>query len=106
MIRIGSGAAIDGVARDLDVARKAPVDRIEPQQMGIGFGRREIVDRDDFDVLAPGFDDGAQHIAADAAEAVNGNPDCHFRLLNISASAAAGAGLTECIWWRRRRVAQ
>ena len=54
---------------------KRPWTEFEPQQMGIGFRRREVVDRHDFDVLAPGFDDGAQHIAADAAEAVNGNAD-------------------------------
>jgi hypothetical protein len=52
--------------------------RIEAQQMGVGLDRAEIVDRDDFDVLAAGFDDGAQDVAADAAEAVDGNLDSHL----------------------------
>ena len=46
---------------------------IEAQQMRVGLGRREIVDGDDRDVVALGLDDGAQHVAADAAEAVDGD---------------------------------
>ena len=52
---------------------------VEAQQMGVGLDRAEIVDADDFDVVAAGLDDGAQHVAADAAEAVDGNPDGHVR---------------------------
>ena len=37
---------------DLDLAGKATVHGIEPQQMRIGFDRREIVDGDDLDVAA------------------------------------------------------
>ena len=36
---------------------------------------REIVDGDHLDVLALGLDDGAQHVAADAAKSVDGNPN-------------------------------
>ena len=32
---------------------------------------------DHFDVLAAGFGDGAQNVAADAAEPVDGNAHCH-----------------------------
>ena len=46
---------------------------IEAQQMRIGLDRREIVDGDDLDVPAVCFDDGAQHVAADAAESVDGD---------------------------------
>ena len=38
------------------------------QQMGVGLDRAEIVDADDFDVLAAALGDGAQDVAADAAE--------------------------------------
>jgi len=46
--------------------------------------RREVVDGDDFDVIALGFDDGAQNIAADAAEPVNGNANRHFAVSSRS----------------------
>jgi len=41
--------------------------------MRIGFGRREIVEGYDLDVLAAGFHNGAQDIAADAAKPVDGD---------------------------------
>ena len=52
---------------------KAAVHGIEPQQMRIGFDRREIVDGDDLDVPAVCFGDGAEHVAADAPEPVDGD---------------------------------
>ena len=52
--------------------------RVEAQQMRVGFDRAQIVDADHFDILAAGFGDGAQDVAADAAEPVNGNADSHF----------------------------
>ena len=60
---------------DRHLAREAAVHGIVAQQMGIGFDRSEIVDGDDLDVLAPGFGDRAQHVAADATEAVDGDPN-------------------------------
>src|SRR6516165_7073048 len=45
--------------------------------MCIGLHRSEIVDADHLDVLAIVLGDGAQHVAADAAKAVDGNPNCH-----------------------------
>ena len=53
---------------------KRPWTRIVAQQMRVGLDRPEIVDADDLDILAPAFGDRAQHKAADAAEAVDGNP--------------------------------
>ena len=48
--------------------------------MGVGLDRAEIVDADDLDVGAAGFDDGAEDVPADAAEAVDANPDGHVLL--------------------------
>ena len=61
-------ADVDGVALDRHLAGEAAVHGVVAQQMGVGLDRAEIVDADDLDVLAAGFDDGAQHVAADAAE--------------------------------------
>ena len=66
-------ADADRVADDLDLAGKAAVHGIEPQQMRIGLDRREIVDGDDLDIAAVCFGDGAQHVAADAPEPVDGD---------------------------------
>src|SRR5579864_1277248 len=41
----------------------------------------EIVDRDHLDILAPGFDDRAQHQAPDAAKTVNGDANGHVSFL-------------------------
>ena len=54
---------------------------VEAQQMRVGLDRPEIVDRDDFDVLAAGFHDGAQHVAPDAAETVDRHPYRHRKIL-------------------------
>jgi hypothetical protein len=42
---------------DLHLAGEAAVHRIVAQEMGVGFDRPEIVDADDHNVLAPGFQD-------------------------------------------------
>jgi hypothetical protein len=58
--------------------------------MCIGLDRTEIVDGYDLDVLAVGFGNGAQNVAADAAETVNGNAYCHehhSRLFQCAANA-------------------
>ncbi len=52
---------------------------IVAQQMGVGLDRGEIVDGDDFDIVAPGFDGGAQNVAADAAKSVDGYANRHSR---------------------------
>ena len=71
-------AAIDRVALDRDLAGEAAVHGIVAQQVRVGLDRGEIVDGDDFDILALGFDDGAQDIAADAAKSVDGNANRHI----------------------------
>ena len=45
-------AVADGVAFHGDFVREAAMHRVEAQQVRIGFDRAEIVDADDFDVLA------------------------------------------------------
>ena len=42
-------------------------------------GVEEVIDADDLDVLREVIDRRAENHAADAAEAVNTNLDCHFR---------------------------
>ena len=68
----------DAVAVDLDLRREAAVDGIEAQQVGVGLDRAEIVDRHDLDVRAAALDDGAQDVAADATEPVDGDLHRHF----------------------------
>ena len=63
-------------AIDRDRARKRAVRCVVPGQVGIGIRRAEIVDRDDLDILAAAFIQRAQHVAADAAVAVDANLDC------------------------------
>jgi len=67
----------DEVAVDLDVRGEAAVDAVEAQQMRIGLDRAEIVDLHDLDVLAARFHDGAQDVAPDAAEPVDGDANRH-----------------------------
>ena len=55
--------------------------RIVAQQMGVGLDRAEIVDGDDLDVVASGFVNGAQDIAANTAKSVDRDPDCHIVVL-------------------------
>jgi len=64
-------AAADRITLDLDLAGEAAMHRVEAQQMGVGFHGRQVVDADHLDIRAAGLDDGAQHIAADAAESVD-----------------------------------
>jgi hypothetical protein len=52
------------------------------EEVGVGLDRAEIVQGHDFDVSAAGFDDGAQNIAANAAEAIDGNSYSHSRNLD------------------------
>src|SRR3712207_7079768 len=49
--------------RSRHLAREAAVHGIETQEMRVGLDRAEIVHGDHLDVLAPGFDDGAQDVA-------------------------------------------
>ena len=73
-----AAARVDAVAGGGHGAREAAVDRIVAQQVGVGFHRAEIVDRDHLDVGAAGLDDPAQHVPPDPAEAVDRNLDSHL----------------------------
>ena len=85
LARIAFGADLDLVALDDKVAainmhrvRKRAVRGVVLRQMRIGFRIAQVVDRDDFYFLvAAGFVQRAQHIAADAAVAVDGDFDGH-----------------------------
>ena len=68
---------VDGVARDLHLLREPAVHGIVAEQVRVGLDRPEIVQPDDFDVAAAGFDDGAENVTPDAAEAVDANPEGH-----------------------------
>src|SRR5712671_5216545 len=69
--------------------------RIEAQQMGVGLDRAEVVDPDHFDILAAGLGDRPQHVAADAAKSVDGDPDCHSISPQKFKIPAFSAGLTD-----------
>ena len=80
------------------------MDGVVPQEMRVGLNRPEVVDGDDLDVLAAGFDDGAQNVAADAAESVDPDPDGHratpyWFLPSIfnAAAATASAVMPKCL---------
>ena len=64
---------MDGVAFDRHLAGKPAVDGVKAQEVSVGFDRGKIVNGDDVDVVAAGLDDGAQHIAADAAKSIDRN---------------------------------
>ena len=63
-------------AFDLHVALEAAVHRVVLQHVGQVIRLQQIVDRDDLDV-AEVLHGGAQHVAADAAEAIDTNLDRH-----------------------------
>ena len=69
------------VAIDRHAGGEAAMHAVIAQQMGVGFDRAQIVDRDDLDIAAAAFDDRPQHQPADAAEAVDCNPN-HLELPN------------------------
>ena len=54
---------------------------VEAQQMRVGLDRPQVIDGNDFNVLAAALGDGAQDVAPDAPETVDGNPDGHDVLL-------------------------
>jgi hypothetical protein len=61
--------------------RKAAMHAVVPEEVRIRLDRAEVVDRHDIDILAPGFVDGADDVAADAAKSVDGDSDGHDFLL-------------------------
>ena len=57
------------------------MDRVEAQEVGIGFHRAEIVDGHHFDIGAAALDDRPQNVAADTAKSIDGDANCHDVLL-------------------------
>ena len=89
-----AAADADRVALDRHLMRKAAMHAVEAQQVGVGLDRAEVVDRDDLDVLAARFDDGAQNVASDAPEPVDRNLHRHIGLLVIDRRRAPFPGAT------------
>src|SRR5690606_26856880 len=83
--RVALGANLDAIAVDHEVARldhdftrEAAMHGVVAGQVRVGFRIAEVVDRDHADlVVALRFVQRAQHVAADAAIAVDGDLDSH-----------------------------
>ena len=76
---------------DGDGAGEAAVHRVVAHQVGVGLDRPEVVERDHLDVVAARLDDRAQHVAPDAAEAVDCNLDRHVSPYVPCSASASGA---------------
>ena len=61
-------AGVDAGRRRLDLVCQRPVRGVALQQQGVHLDRAEIVDRDEFQILAPRFQRRAQRQPSDAAE--------------------------------------
>ena len=70
-------ANIDRVFADFDLDREAAVNAVVLQKVCVRFDRAQVVDSDDFDIRAAGFNDGAQNVTSDATKAVNGYLNSH-----------------------------
>ena len=86
--RVALGGDADLAAADIhpivagrDLAGKAAMHAVVPQQVRIGFDRAEIIDPNDVDLGVPMLVSRAQDEAADAAETVDRNPHSHGLLL-------------------------
>ena len=65
------------------------MNRVEAQKVCVGLDRTQIIDCNHLDIGPTRFDDGAQHVPPDPAEAV----DCHLdRHLVLLAGPAARLG--------------
>ncbi len=76
-------AGVDPILAGLHFAGETAVNAVETEQVGVGLDGAQIVDRHNFEVGAPGFDDGAQDVAPDASETVDGHLHAHV-LLHLS----------------------
>ena len=102
---------VDGGGGGRHGAGKAAMDRIKAQQMGVGFDRAQIVDRNDVDIGAARFNDGPQHVAANAAEPIDGDFDGHYELLSFEAIrmqtvCANGAEKVQRLIWSLSKMAR
>src|SRR5262249_8783324 len=75
----GFAVHADGVTGGPDVVLQVPEDGIVFEQMGQGGWAGEVVDRHKVEVMI--VESGTEHVASDAAKAVNANSDCHGILL-------------------------
>ena len=75
----GLPADRDGVALDLHIHVQGAVHAVVFQQVDVGLHRAEIVHRDDLDVLALMFQNGAQDQPTDPAKTVDRYTHCHVR---------------------------
>ena len=82
--RVALGRDTDTMTIDNDVitidrhdAMKRTMHRIPLQQPGVGGGIAKVVDRDNDDIAALDFKNGAQNVASDATETVDGDLDGH-----------------------------
>ena len=76
---------------DINLARVAAVVGVVLEEMGVGVGVGEVVDRDDFEVIAVEVEHALEHLPPDAAEAVDADFGRHEGLLSV--------------WWRMSSLA-
>ena len=64
---------------------------VELEQMGVHFGRAKVIDRDEVEVLAAGFEEGPEREPADPAKAIDGDTLIrHFSSLFMTNETARG----------------
>jgi hypothetical protein len=78
------------VAVHRNLALEAPMHRVVLKHVGQVIGLQQVVDGDDLDVAAEVLHRRAQHVAADAAEAIDANLDRHAALLLKTWTGKAG----------------
>jgi hypothetical protein len=62
--------------------------------MGIGLNRPEVINRDDLEVLPPGFDDRAQYETPDASKPIDRDADGHSSFLSFIETPDSDSALT------------
>ncbi len=67
----------DLVVAGADLTVEAPVGRVVLEQVRVRLVIREVVDRDDFQLVGMALDDGLESLATDAAEAVDADAGGH-----------------------------
>ncbi len=82
LVAIGLQMPVD----DIDPAAEAPMHAVELEQVGVHLGRAEIVDGDEIEIVAPGFEIGPEGEPADPAKSVNGDALVRHSLLYLSYS--------------------
>jgi len=76
---VGAAAVADDerIVLHGDLAGEAAVHAVIAEEVGVGLDTAEIVDRHRLEVVAPAFDEGAQHQPSDPAKPVDGNFQRH-----------------------------